>query len=66
MLGLLESEEEMVVDYRIFCEDCIYDMELKVLDYLKKGYEPQGGVCAFYTKLNNTRIYQVMVKREEG
>jgi hypothetical protein len=56
----------MVIDYRILCEDFIYDMELKVCDYIKKGYEPQGGICVVYTKLSNTRVYQVMVKRKEG
>jgi hypothetical protein len=66
MLGLLESEEEMVIDYRILCEDFIATMELKVCDYIKKGYEPQGGICVVYTKLGNTKHYQVMVKRKEG
>ena len=63
MLGLLESEEEMVTDYRILYEDFIYDMELKVCDYLKRGYEPQGGICVVYPHSSKTRFYQVMVKR---
>ena len=56
----------MVIDYRILCEDFIATMELKVCDYIKKGYEPQGGICVVYTKLGNTKHYQVMVKRKEG
>ncbi len=64
MLGLLESEEEMVTDYIILQGDPTYPLKDKVLEYLKKGYELQGGVCV--SSNGRPYFYQAMVKRKDN
>lgn len=54
---------ERVIDYGIIESDSFEELAEEVRNQLREGWEPQGGVCAFYGN-SKTWYVQALVKRE--
>ena len=52
---------EPIVDYDVAAGAYLDSLVAQVRDFIKKGWEPQGGLCTYEYGL----FYQVIVKREK-
>lgn len=52
-----------IIDYRIVYEIDPHDLEIRVKNEIKEGWQPIGGVAA--NKNNSALLLQVLVKYEE-
>lgn len=61
MLGLLESEKEMVKDYQIVVDRSRLLLEQEVRELIKRGWEPQGGMTCF----SDWGVCQAMILKDK-
>ena len=56
-----------ITDYKILKRDKKFDLESRVLNYMKEGWQPLGGVavCLYTTSGNYTEYYQAIGKYEK-
>ena len=56
-----------ITDYKILKYSQSRDLEIKVAEWVKEGWQPLGGVavCLYTTSGNYTEYYQAIVKYEQ-
>lgn len=56
-----------ITDYKILKRDKKFDLESRVLNYMKEGWQPLGGVsvCLYTTTGNYIEYFQAIVKYEQ-
>ena len=56
-----------ITDYKILRRDKKFDLESRVLNYMKEGWQPLGGVsvCLYTTTGNYIEYFQAIVKKKK-
>ena len=64
MCDHINKMQKITPIYIVLEADLLVELNMKVNDYLNKGYVPQGGICACYSphSCSSRKYYQAMTK----